>query len=345
MAINLKEVAEKVGVSPSAVSLYFKDPETNRVGKAKKEQIRQVAEQLGYRPNVLARSLVSQKSHTICALIPMDEPYFRSQVVAEILAGAQTILFKKGYSLVFPPSSGQSSPEHIREQLRYSAGYDGFILFGTRKCSLAELQENVEELQRARKPFVVVNMEEMDYDINQVVHKTTVESSPIRYLLSLGHTRILLMSGLPNTPDSVEVLKRYHYFHEQQNLPVDDQLIVYGHYERVDAKMKIHKVLEQNIDFSAVYCIHDGMVLGVYEALSEKGVSIPEDISVIGKGDLYFEKHLSPPLTALRNQRYEEGVKSTELLLKTIESNEAPRKIYLENELILRSSTKMKVGS
>jgi len=184
-------------------------------------------------------------------------------------------------------------------------------------------------------------MEDMPYQINQIVHKIPLNSSPIQYLLELGHRRIVLVSGSLQTLDSQEAFKKYNLYHEQRNLPIDHTLIVYGNYERLDAKVKLGQLIEKKVDFTAIYCLSDGMVLGVYEALSEYGLKIPQDISIIGKGDLYFEKHLSPPLTTLRTLRFEEGIKGAELLLHSMENEREAKKAYLESDLILRASTRI----
>ena len=125
-------------------------------------------------------------------------------------------------------------------------------------------------------------------------------------------------------------------------MEIDEDLILYGDYEREVAKGSMLQFLQKGIRFSAVYCISDTMALGVYEALKDNGLRIPEDVSVIGKHDSFFAKFLDPPLTTVRVKIFEIGVKAAQILLDTIQNGAKPRKVFIDNELILRSSTQVR---
>ena len=209
MAASLKMIADQLGLSKAAISLYFKDPATRRVSEENKERIRLLAEQLDYRPNVIARSLSSLKTRTIAILIPLDVPYFRSTFLSEAICGIQEVLFERGYNLIFIPTRGDDSPAILRNQLEQSRGYDGFIIFGTRACSSEDMRRNVEQMLRTRTPFAVLNMPDLGYEINQVVNVTPPASSAIRYLLELGHREIVLMAGPRQAPDTVRSVREY----------------------------------------------------------------------------------------------------------------------------------------
>ncbi len=339
MAASLKVIADQLGLSKAAISLYFKDPTTRRVSEENKERIRLLAEQLDYRPNVIARSLSSLKSRTIAILIPLDVPYFRSTFLSEALCGIQEALFERGYNLIFIPTRGDDSPAILRNQLEQSRGYDGFIIFGTRACSSEDMRRNVEQMLRTRTPFAVLNMPDLGYEINQVVNVTPPSSSAIRYLLELGHRQVLLMAGPHKAPDTVQAIREYRECLQERGLPVNEELFLNGDYEEVVARSALLQAMDRGVRFSAVYCLTDTMAMGVYEALNKRGMSVPADVSVIGKNDSFFARFLNPPLTSVRVPMCEAGRLGAASLLRTIDSGEPPRKIYLENELVLRLST------
>jgi LacI family transcriptional regulator len=343
MKVGLRDVAERVGLSKAAVSLYFRDPKTSRVSEESKGRIRSAAEDLGYRPHVFARSLSARKSHMIAILIPFDLPYFRSTYLNEALCGIQSVLFGRGYNFVFIPSQGNNSPAILRGQLERSRGYDGFIIFGTRACTMDDMRANVEEMQKVGVPFAVLNMPDIGSpggrEINQVVNVTPREASAIRYLLGQGHERILLVGGRAQAPDTDAGIREYSECFAERGLPVDETLFRNGDYEEMVARSEILQVIDRGVDFTAVYCLTDTMALGAYEALAERGLAIPGRVSVIGKNDSFFARFLSPPLTSVRVPMFEAGRIGTEGLLRSIESGEPPRRVFLRNELILRLST------
>ncbi len=347
MKVGLKDIAERVGLSKAAVSLYFRDPSTSRVSDENKARIRVAAAELDYKPHVFARSLSSRKSAMIAILIPFDLPYFRSTFLNEALCGIQSVLFDRGYNFVFIPSRGNNSPAILRGQLERGIGYDGFIIFGTRACTMADMRANVEEMQKVGVPFAVLNMPDMGPalggpaggEINQVVNVTPRESSAIRYLLGQGHERILLMGGRAQAPDTEQAVREYRECFAERGLAVDEALFLNGDYEEMVARSEVLQAFDRGLEFTAVYCLTDTMALGVYEAAAERALRIPQDVSVIGKNDSFFARFMSPPLTSVRVPMFEAGRLSSERLLRTIESGEAPRKIFLKNELILRLST------
>jgi DNA-binding LacI/PurR family transcriptional regulator len=336
--IKIKELTEKLGISKTTLYLYFKNPETKRIGEETKRRIDRTIGELQYRVNVNAQSLSTNKSNVIAMLIPMDEPYFRSSLINETLSGIQTVLFKKNYKFIFLPAKGSRSPDILTDQIKNSHGYDGFILFGTRGCSLEDMQENVEIMMKYKVPFVVVNMPDMKREINQVIVQTPKTSNPIQFLLNLGHRKIVLMGGPRKAPDTEGAVNSYIATHREQDIEPDTSLILNGDYEKIVAKSEMIKLLDHRADFTAVFCLSDYMALGVYEAIKERGYEIPAHFSVIGRDDTFFAVDMHPSLTTVRLPMFVMGKTAAELLLRSIESEEKPRKIFLENELILRDS-------
>lgn len=340
--ISIKEISEQLGISKTALYLYFKDPTTTRLGTETKNKIEEILEGIEFHPNVNAQSFSSGVSRTIAILIPLPAPHFRNTMIVEILSGIQTVLFSKNYKIIFIPST-TSNPSGgsngiLREQVKAASGYDACILFGTRACTDDDMHMNVQYMLNTRMPFVVVNMPELPYPINQVVNITPRPSSGTKLLISMGHRKILFMGGAANAPDTVSAYAEYKYLHEEYGLSLDSKLIMNGGYERAAARSEFSRAINEKIDFSAVYCLSDTMALGVYEAANDNGLRIPDDISVIGKDDAQFATVLSPKLTTIKVPAYETGKVAAQLALNAIEEQSHPRHIKLDNELIIRES-------
>lgn len=338
---NIKDIAARVGISNTAVSKYLRDPNTKHVSTELKKKIDLAIEELHYRRNVIAQSLSSKKSNIISILIPYNAPFSRSTFLNEMLSGLESVLLNNGYHMIFLATKGEDSAMMVKNQIEQGYGFDGFVLFGSRYCTTENMEKNVKELLKTDFPFVVVNSPNLPFDVNQVVFTTPDSGSGVKFLLDQGHREIVLILGRPQSATSQKELRQYRDYHQKMGVQVNENLILYGDYERSVAKGAMLQFLQKGGDFSAVYCITDTMALGVYEALKEHRLRIPDDISVVGKNDSFFANFLAPPLTTVRVKIFEAGVKAAEILLDAIRNEGRPKKVFLDNELILRSSTRV----
>ena len=338
---GIKDIAEKVGVSKATVSIYLKDKNTNRVGQATKEKIEKVVTELNYRPNTIARSLSRQKSQSIGIMIPYNGSLYQSTFINELLSGIQSVLFPKKYSMVFLPTTGEDSPTMVKNQLDQAQGHDGVILFGTRYCSMNDMENNATELDKSHIPFVLVNMPKLNKPVNQIIFRDPESANAVKYLLELGHRDILFVAGRKEDMESIANLKIYKDSLSKYNIDIQDKNILWADYERVNAKSALIQYLNTyGRDFTAIYSLTDTMALGVYEALKELQINIPEEISVIGRNDSFFSSIMDPPLTTVKRQIFEEGKKAAEVLLNSIESDRSNQHIRLDSTLVLRESVK-----
>lgn len=338
---SIKDVANRVGVSSAAVSIYLRDRSTTRVGPEIKSRIDQVINELSYRPNASAQALSSGRTNTIAVLIPYNGPPFRSSFVAEILSGLHTRLFASGYSVLFPPAAGERSPVVLRHQLQRSGGLDGYVLFGTRYCTHQDMVENAAMLEQAGIPFVAVNTPDLGPRINQVILREEKQASAIRFLYEQGHRRIVLMTGRDQSPDTIEAIQCFQEISAEFGVTPDDSQILYGDYEVSVSRSAMLTRLSRPLDFTAVYCLSDTMAIGVYEAFRERSITIPDMVSVIGRNDSSFSRLLNPPLTTVHRPIFEAGTKVAETLLQSIETGRQGIKIFLEGTLLVRESTRV----
>ncbi len=336
---SIKDIADKVGVSKATVSIYLKDKNTSRVGQKTKEKIDRVVDELNYRPNSIARSLSSRKSHSIGIMIPFNGSLYQSTFINELLSGIQSVLFPRKYSMVFLPTTGEDSPSMVKNQLDQAQGHDGVILFGTRYCSMQDMEDNASELERSHIPFVQVNMPQMGRSINQIVFRDPAPANAVRYLLELGHRDILLMAGREEDMETINNIDLLKETYKEFGLNFDSGKILWGDYEKDVAKSAfLQYVSSSELKSTALYALSDTMALGIYEAAKELNIIIPKDLSVIGRNDSFFSPFMDPPLTTVKRQVFQEGKKAAEVLLNTIETGRTGQLILLDSSLVLRES-------
>lgn len=334
MGASIKEVAVHAGVSASAVSLYLNSPNTKRVGLSAKRRIDKAVKDLHYRKNVFASSLSRDKSLIVGVIIPTLEPQFQNQYTATLLSGAQERLARSGYSILFFPSSGSSSTEIVKEQLEKSAGCDGYLLFSTGFCPMGDISGNIAELNRTGKPFVTLNVPEVDEDINQILIEDLGTARGVSYLMEHGHRDILLVLGRRNGEHARLILEDYRALLGKFDVPYDNDLVLYGNYDADAARNVVLRFLSLKRRITAVCCLSDAMALGASSAIRDSGFAIPADISVIGRNNSFFARHISPPLTTIDLQIQGAGATAADLLLENIDETQRIRKIRIAGSIV-----------
>jgi LacI family transcriptional regulator len=338
MSANLKKIAERVGVSTASVSIYLSDPETRRVSSDTKKKIDKAAAELNYRKNLFASSLSRDRSMVIGILVPTNIPLFQNDYTNLLLSGVQKNLAGDGYSLLFFPSSASSSEDIIKEQLQQSAGCDGYVLFSTGFCSMEHIHTNIRELTVTGKPFVTLNVPEVDEKINQVLMTDLASVRGLEYLMDAGHRRILLILGRRNGEHMRLVNEKYRIALEKRQIPIDHDLVIYGNYSEEDTYRKVTQFLASRRDITAICCMSDLMAASALSAVKSTGLVVPKDISIIGRNNSIHSRLADPPLTTLDLDIARAGEAAAELLLESIRNSKTRRRIRLDGRIIVRSS-------
>jgi LacI family transcriptional regulator len=337
--VTLKDVALRAGVHPATASRAL-NPETRiLVSEDTARRVLDAAEELGYSPNPVARSLRTRRSHTIGVLIPdLNNPLF-----PPIVRGLEDRLAAAGYvALIGNTDSDDQRERIIFDQMR-ARHVDGLVL------ATARLRHPLlAEASRAEIPVVLINRLAQDYSFPSVtVDNERGVRMAISHLAGLGHRRIAHIAG----PQEMSTgLSRYRGFvtaMESTGLPVDSELTVFAKAFSVEEGVRCTRLLLDQCaavpgrpGCTAIFAANDMLAVGCYSALDEAGLNCPEDMSVVGFNDMPFIDRLRPPLTTVRFPHYQVGTEAAQLLLERIAEHSAPVKIlYLAPELIIRGST------
>lgn len=338
MGSSLKEIAESVGTSSASVSIYLNSPDTKRVSSAMKKKIDVAVKELNYRKNIFARSLSKNESKVIGILIPSNIALFQNGYTNTLLSGIQSHLALKEYSLLFFPSSASSSEDNVKEQLQNSAGCDGYILFSTGFCTMEHILWNIRELENTGKPFVTLNIPRVPNKVNQVIIDDLVTLRGLEYLLEAGHRKILLVLGRSNSVHMQLILKEYKKILKQWKIPFDNQLIIHGNYSHKDTFLKVSNFFAVNRNITAICAMSDLMASSSLAAVKATGLSVPGDISIMGRNNSLYSELTDPPLSTLEINIEEAGRNAADLLLEKISVPSTCRQIHMRGEIIERQS-------
>jgi LacI family transcriptional regulator len=331
---TLRDVASAAGVHPATASRALNPGTRLLVSEETAQRVSEAAERLGYRPNSVARSLRTRRSHTIGVLIPdLNNPLF-----PPIIRGIEDRLAEHGYVALIGNTDADPGKERLVFDQMRARHVDGFVL------ATATLNSPIlAEAAQAELPLVLMNRTAQDYPFSSVsVDNEQGVRAAVAHLVALGHTRIGHIAGPQGISTGVARLRGYQEAMGSHRLPIGPADIVYASGYTVEEGLRCGRdLLESADDLTAVVAANDMLAVGCYGALDELDRRCPEDMSVIGFNDMPFVDRLHPPLSTVRFPHTQVGTEAARLLIERIENGEGnPVKIlFLAPELIARGST------
>lgn len=327
--VTIKDIAKKVGVSPSVVSRAL----NNKYGvKAEtRERIVRTAKEMGYLPNILAQGLVTRKTNTIgVVMADISEPFF-----SQLIKGMNLVADETGYTLIYYNSYESLVERSALEHMIKAQRVDGLIIVGSRIKEDEYLSGRTWEV-----PLVLVERRLTAPGLNCVwVDSITGAYKATRYLIDQGHRRIAHICGTLGFQVALDRLEGYKRALADTGLPYAEELVASGHFVWQDGYTATKEVLKQTPRCTAVFAGNDTMAYGALQAIAESGLEVPRDIAVVGFDDLEFSLLTNPPLTTVRQPRMEMGKKAVSILVSILAGKaEEGVKISLTPELIIRRS-------
>jgi LacI family transcriptional regulator len=330
---TLRDVAQRAGVHAGTASRAL-NPETRSLVNAETaKRVMRAADELGYRPNPIARGLKTNRTFTIGVLVPdLTNPLF-----PPIVRSIEDALAEVGYTAVLANSDNDPEKERLHFETMKARQVEGFIM------ATAERDHPlIEDAIAADVPIVLVNRtvdSERAFAVINDDRKGTALA--VDHLFGLGHRRIAHVVG----PERYSTGRARHWgFIEAMRalgLGPDRSIIRFTETftEREGARV-FKDVLDGEHEFTAVVAGNDLLAIGCYDVLADVGLRCPEDISIVGFNDIPLMDKLQPPLTTVRVPHYELGLRATELVLKRLQDPSLePVTVLLEPELVVRGST------
>lgn len=336
---TIQDVAKHAGVSTAAVSLVLNEPGTRRVGPEKKQRILRAVKVLSYRPNGMARALITRASRILGLVVPLRDPIFFNTFIAGVLTGIQAVLIERGYHLMIYSHSARSG-RITREQLIETRFVDGVIFINTRLCLESDMEATIEELRSAAIPHVMIN----NYYGHQAINYVGVDDLQTgylaaRYLIRKGRSRIAFLGSAGRTPTSRVLLEGFQNGMREGNRQMPASRVAWGEFDPAATRVIAAKWLRSKRPPNAIFCTDDQMVPIVYEVARNQNLSIPQEVAVLGRGDSFLTEYLFPKLSCLRIPTVEMGRRAAGLLIDSLSHPERlPERVLLPTEMIPRDS-------
>ncbi|WP_406706676.1 HTH-type transcriptional regulator GalR [Sodalis sp.] len=287
---TIKDVARLAGVSVATVSRVINhSPKTS---DGSRQAVMQATEQLQYHPNANARALAQQSTETLGLIVAdVSDPFFGAMVKAV-------------------------------EQVAYQTG--NFLLIGNGYHILDKERQAIEQLIRHRCAALVVHAQMIPADelntlmahmpgmvlINRILPDYADRCVALddrygawlatRHLIQMGHQRIAFICSSHSIPDSVDRLRGYRDALEEFHIELDEKLIAYGEPDEVGGEQAMTELLGRGRNFTAIACYNDSTAAGAMAVLSDNGIEVPQDMSLVGFDDVLISRYLRPRLTTIR---------------------------------------------
>ncbi len=329
---TIEDIARQLNLSAMTVSRALRGH--SNVSEITRRKVLQAAQQLNYKPNRWARSLVTQKSHIIGIVIPDISHMF----FAEIARGVEETIDSEGYDLLLCHS--RRDPERERHELD--------MLMGSRVDGLIVASEQPQddprtflELQERGVPFVLIDRFFRRLDCPYVgVNDRAVGRLATEHLIQLGHTCIAHILG-PAVSTGLLRYQGYLKAMKAHGIAVNPDWVVQGSFDNDSGREAMLRLLAGKQRPTAIFAANDPSAIGVIEACREAGLRIPADISIVGAGNIEGAIHPSPFLTTADWPRLELGRTAAKMLLGLItrgQAGSAQRKIF-SPRILMRQST------
>lgn len=330
MAKGIKQIAEMAGVSITTVSHVVNG--TRFVSQERRDRVLEVMRRLNYRPNRLASGLRQCKSSTIGIVVPdITNPYF-----AEIARGVEDACFENNYSAIICNSDAKPETEAHYLSMLAEKQTDGIVLVNVGKRGSKSPAKLIPDI-----PLVMLDRELPGLAVDSIqVDNGLGGRMAAEHLFNLGHRRIACIGGKPDVHPSWDRVDGFVDFMRQAGAPLPARMIFTGDFQFMSGYAMAKKAMVGATPPTAFFVANDLMACGTIRALSELGLRIPGDVSVVGFDDIMLSEMFNPPLTTIGQPRLEMGRTAVRLLLERIANpGLAPRRSMLPLKLVVRQST------
>jgi len=315
MSVSIKDIAKAAGVSHSTVSRALSD--SPLVSTETKERVQLLAQEMGYSPDAQARSLVEGRTRTIGVVVTtMTDPF-----IGGIVQAIETTAHDYGYSVILASSNDSSEREIAAAETLQSKRVDGVIVTSSRVGVLHQGR-----LERLGVPVVLINslvQHRGRYTFSIGVDNRHGGFLATEHLLQQGHRRIAYVASPDDRSDSMERLAGYREALTGAGIDPDPSLLVQGTGRPGGGQRALPGLLALEDRPTAAFCYNDMTAIGLIHAAHAAGLSLPQDLAVVGFDDIVFAQYVHPALTTVAQPVGELGKGAMEMVLSLLPDGNA----------------------
>ena len=325
---SIKDIARLARVSHPTVSRALHRSPLVNLKTA--EKIRKIAEESGYRPSAVARSLVTSRTRTLGVVVTsIADPF-----VAEVVGGIEEEANAHDYSVFLADSNADPQREVRVVQSFEERRVDGIVVTASR---VGVLYANM--LSEMQIPIVLLNNQHPgEFAHSVMIANFEASRSAVQYLLQLGHRRIAYIGDRFGYSSDSERFSGYRSTLDEADIAFQPDFVEHGDGKPEGGAAAMERLLALEPLPTAVFCYNDLTALGALHTIRKNGLRVPEDISLVGFDDLFLTQYTDPPLTTVRQPKHEMGRLAMQVMLKLLTGGDTEQKIKVPGELIIRES-------
>jgi LacI family transcriptional regulator len=332
---TIKDVALRAGVGLGTVSRVLNG--SGYVSEDARQRVLEAVQALNYVPNAQARAMMTRRTMTLGLVLPdLTNPYF-----PVLVRGIQDEARRRGYIVILVETNWQPANERQAVDILRRQSVDGTILVDV---TLSDLLTNT--LMNADIPVVLVGRGVERQDVAQVTvnnYKGAMEA--LQWIFSRGHRNVGFITGAENAVSARQRLRAYLDGMGQEAILADEfekhpeLLIVAGDYSFERGREAAEILLQKHPDLTCIFAANDLSALGALSYLASQGISVPEQVAIVGFDDILMASLVHPPLTTMRQPVYDMGVAGARLVIERIESSENEvKRLVFDPVLVVRQS-------
>lgn len=330
--VSIKDVARLAGVSTATVSRALAEPD--KVKAKTRDKVLSAVKESGYVTNSLARSFRTNRNHSVVVLVPDITNSFFSNIIQ----GIEEVARANGYRILL--GDMQNQPENARAygDLCAQRQADGLICLG-RTIPFA-YNRSRKSLDPSWPPLVMACEYDDRIPVPGVrINNTQAALDGVRYLASQGHRRIAYINGPEDSPLCRDRLKGYRKGLAELGIRKTSDLVFSGDFTLDSGAQAARALLDSGQSPTAVFAANDAMAIGALQVLKQRGVRVPQDISLLGFDDIKFAAYCDPPLTTIQQPRRQIGALSMQIMVDILAGGaDRATSRELPHELVLRES-------
>lgn len=330
MAASIKDVAKEARVSIATVSRVLNNIDV--VNEDTKQRVKDAIEKLGYRPNIVARSLKTQRTRTVGIIVPdISNPFY-----PEIVRGAEDVANIYDYNVMLCNTDLDKEKEIEYLRIMKEKMADGIIYMST------SLDEDVLKLlEELNLPAVLIENADPTGKLASVsIDNEAAAYDGVSYLLKKGNKKIAYIGSDKDEKNLGSLRYRgYEKALKDNKIRLSEKLVEFTGSKARDGFDAVNRILEA-AEIDAVFCTGDEIAMGVINALRERGIKVPEQVDVMGFDNIYFSSIFNPKLTTVAQPMYDMGSVGMRMLIKKISSSEPEESYVLPHVIVERNSCK-----
>lgn len=332
MSVTIRDIARELGISHTTV--YRVVNGKPYVSEETRKKVLKKIEELNYRPNVIARGLTSKRTSFIGVIVPN----VGSSCFYEAIEGIEDVLHDVGYDMILCTTREREDVFFDKLTMLKDKMVEGIIIAPGLCCS-EKIQGVINETHESGLPVCVFNVLLKNVKAPNVVNDNVRGAyMATQHLVNLGHRKILHIHGPSSDLTSRHKFEGYYKALSDSVIDFNTELVhVVNGYSRQDGYDAICQVLSKGVEFTAVFAFCDELALGVYKALKDHGLRVPDDVSLIGYDNSDYMEINEVPLTSVHYDKRRVGVLAAQVILDKLQGQEGASQI-IEPQLVVRES-------